>query len=170
MEGSHRLSVRLISWLKANTPRQCRVAGFYSVKSEPDMMPVLRLLRDEGYPTCLPRIDAQALLLAFHEWKAGDDLQQGMYGIPEPRMEKPATPDVVLVPLVAFDRTGHRLGFGKGYYDVTLDSLRRANPGLLAIGVAFSVQEVPELAPENHDARLDVIVTEKEVILAGGAA
>ena len=93
-------------------------------------------------------------------------MESGRYGVEIPPAGAPVfRPDVVLVPLVAFDRRGNRLGYGAGYYDRTLERLRQMSARLHVIGVAYAFQEVESIEPEPHDQKLDVIVTEKGVIL-----
>lgn len=110
-----------------------------------------------GHPLALPCIVQSRSALVFRRWAMGDALTPNAYGIAEP----PATaekvvPAAVLVPLLAFDASGHRLGYGGGYYDRTFEALAR----VLIIGVAYSGQEMPALPREPHDHRLDKIVTE----------
>jgi 5-formyltetrahydrofolate cyclo-ligase len=120
---------------------------------------LLRLLA-AGWDCALPAVPAPGAALAFRRWRPDHDLVAGGYGIPEPPPSAPPLrPAALLVPLLAFDRAGHRLGQGAGHYDRTLAELRAAGP-LLALGLAFAVQEEPALPAEPHDQRLDWIVTE----------
>ena len=136
------------------------VAGYWPVGSELDCRPLLHQLRNAGWRCALPVVTAPALPLTFRLWRPDDGLVAGHYGIPEPPPSAaPCRPAVVLVPLVAFDRAGHRLGQGAGHYDRTLAALRASGP-VLAIGLAFAVQEEPALPVEPHDQPLDWIVTE----------
>jgi 5-formyltetrahydrofolate cyclo-ligase len=108
----------------------------------------------------LPRINAKGAALSFREWREGDALVDNHHGIAEPRADaETVTPDVVFVPLLAFDARGHRLGYGGGYYDRTLDALR-AKGKILAIGVAYAGQEVAEILSEPHDHALDAVIAE----------
>jgi 5-formyltetrahydrofolate cyclo-ligase len=112
----------------------------------------------------LPVVMGQGLPLLFRKWGPRDLLIEGPYGIMEPSSRLPEVlPDIVFVPLAAFDRRGHRIGYGAGYYDRTLQALR-ASKAILAIGVAFSVQEVEAIPEDRHDERLDYVITEKEFI------
>ena len=130
------------------------VAGYWPVRDEADPRELMKAL---GTALALPRIDAKHTALSFREWHEGDALVDNHHGIPEPRAEaKIVTPDVVLVPLLAFDTLGHRLGYGGGYYDRTLSVTRT-----LTIGIAYAGQEVKELPREAHDHPLDMIATEK---------
>ncbi len=94
----------------------------------------------------------------------GDELARGQWGIREPKPEAPeVAPDILLVPLVAFDRAGHRIGYGAGYYDMTIAALRAKKP-TLAVGLAFAAQEIREVPITPRDARLDLVLTEQETI------
>jgi 5-formyltetrahydrofolate cyclo-ligase len=133
------------------------VAGYWPVRDEADPRGLMKAL---GTPLALPRIDAKHKALSFREWREPDALVDNHHGIPEPRADaKIVTPDVVLVPLLAFDAHGHRLGYGGGYFDRTLEALR-ANRKVLAVGIAYAGQEVAALPAEPHDHALDMIVTE----------
>ena len=97
-------------------------------------------------------------------WRFGEPLARAVWGIREPATDAPEVePDVILVPLLAFDRRGHRLGYGGGYYDRTIARLR-AKRGAVAIGLAFSIQEVPAVPTSDRDVRLDLVLTERDII------
>jgi 5-formyltetrahydrofolate cyclo-ligase len=97
-------------------------------------------------------------------WEFGGPLDRGQWGIREPKPQAPeVAPDIMLVPLLAFDRRGHRIGYGAGYYDMTINRVRGLKP-VIAIGVAFAAQEVPEVPASPRDERLDLVLTEREVI------
>src|SRR5262245_65872470 len=94
----------------------------------------------------------------------GDELARGQWGIREPRAEAPeVAPDIVIVPLAAFDRAGHRIGYGAGYYDMTINALREKRK-IVAMGIAFAAQEVGSGPATPRDARPDLVCTEREVI------
>ena len=133
-----------------------RVAGYYPLRDEFDCRPLIQTLRLAGCPIGLPRIAGRTQPLAFHAWSPGTRLVSGTYGLREPASDAPAfTPDVILVPLLAFDARGERLGYGGGYYDRTL----AAHPAALAIGVAFDEQEMDRLPSQAHDRPLDGVLT-----------
>jgi 5-formyltetrahydrofolate cyclo-ligase len=137
------------------------VAGTWPVGSELDARPLLAALAARGWRCALPVVADEAGPLRFRAWLPGEPLRAGGYGILEPEPAAPAVvPDVVLVPLLAFDRAGRRLGQGGGWYDRTLAALRAERP-VLAIGLAFAAQERAELPTGGHDQPLDWIVTEK---------
>jgi 5-formyltetrahydrofolate cyclo-ligase len=97
-------------------------------------------------------------------WKIGDELKAGQWGIREPLPQAAQVdPDILLVPLAAFDRAGHRIGYGAGYYDMTIHALR-AKKKVVAIGIAFAAQEIPRVPATERDERLDLIMTERETI------
>jgi 5-formyltetrahydrofolate cyclo-ligase len=143
------------------------VAGYYPHQSEIDIMSALVTLAAHHCAIALPAVEGE--LLAFRQWKPGDRMHIGEFAVrePEPDMQE-MLPDIVIVPLLAFDRKGHRLGYGRGFYDSALRMLRDQNTPLLAIGVGFAAQEEHSLPAEEHDERLDLVVTENEVIRVGG--
>ena len=94
----------------------------------------------------------------------GDELASGQWGIREPKPEAAeVAPDILLVPLLAFDRTGHRIGYGAGYYDMTIAKFRDVKP-IVAVGIAFAAQEIEQVPVTPRDARLDLVLTEREII------
>jgi 5-formyltetrahydrofolate cyclo-ligase len=117
-----------------------------------------------GHPLALPRVQGWGRPLAFHAWRPGDPLLAGPFQVMEPRLDAPlVSPRILLVPLLAFDRTGRRLGYGAGYYDMVLRDLRARSPAPLAIGVAFAAHEVDEVPTGPRDQTLDAVVTEQRV-------
>ncbi|MGN6148257.1 MAG: 5-formyltetrahydrofolate cyclo-ligase, partial [Rhizomicrobium sp.] len=136
------------------------VGGYIAIGDEADPHILLKKLTLQNCTLAFPRVAAKDEPLVFHHWKPGRVMTKGTYGIPEPSKDWPlAYPKILLVPLLAFDRAGHRLGYGGGYYDRTLDFLR-ANSTVRAIGVAYAGQEVDELPREDHDHSLDAVITE----------
>ena len=99
----------------------------------------------------------------FHMWKKNDILLINKYGIPEPIKSKKIVPDVVLVPLLAFDKQKFRLGYGGGYYDTFLKNNEKRNRSITTIGIAFSFQKYNKLPLSKHDKKLDYILTEKGI-------
>jgi 5-formyltetrahydrofolate cyclo-ligase len=137
------------------------VSGFMPLKSEIDPLPLMRTLAAR---LALPVIAGRGQPLIMRAWAFGEPLDRGQWGIREPQADAPAVePDIVLVPLLAFDRSGQRIGYGAGYYDMTLARLRAVKP-VTAIGLAFAAQEVPAVPVTPRDARLDLVLTEQEVI------
>ncbi len=132
---------------------------------EIDPGPLGEALLAAGHRLCLPRVACKGLPLVFKSWSLGDELRPGAFGIPEPLVSAAEVlPGFLLVPFLAFDRHGNRLGQGGGYYDRTLATLR-AQGEVLAAGLGFSAQEVPAVPAGPGDERLDCIVTEKEFIV-----
>jgi 5-formyltetrahydrofolate cyclo-ligase len=138
------------------------VAGYSPIRGEIDPTPLMRMLAAQGAKLALPAITARGKSLIFRAWSANDRLMLGSLGILEP---SPAAaelvPDIMLVPLAAFDRAGHRIGYGAGHYDVTLAHLRKAK-AITAIGLAFAVQEIKAVPMQPHDVALDYVLTEKQ--------
>jgi 5-formyltetrahydrofolate cyclo-ligase len=138
------------------------VAGYSPIRSEIDPAPLMRELATHGARLALPAIAARGQSLRFRIWHPSDKLLPGPLGILEP---SPAaaeiTPDIVLVPLAAFDRSGHRIGYGAGHYDRTLAQLRKSK-ALIAIGLAFAAQEVEAVPALSHDVALDYVLTETQ--------
>ena len=136
------------------------VSAFIAIGDETDPGPLLDRLRARGHTIVLPRVVGKNKPLDFHIHAAGAALVPGGFGLSEPSRDWPkADPDVLVVPLLAFDPAGYRLGYGAGFYDRTLARLR-AERTVLAAGFAFSGQEVPHVPHHDGDERLDWVVTE----------
>jgi 5-formyltetrahydrofolate cyclo-ligase len=140
------------------------VAGYSPIRSEIDPAPLMRTLASKGARLALPAVMARGKSLAFRAWSPDDRLVLGPLGILEP---SPAAaeliPDIMLVPLAAFDRLGHRIGYGAGHYDHTLAHLRKVKP-VTAIGLAFAGQQVKAVPALAHDVALDYVLTEAQVL------
>ncbi len=140
------------------------VAGFMPMKSEINPLPLLRALAGTGARLALPVVAGQGKPLIMRAWAFGEPLAAGVWGIREPEPAAPeVAPDILIVPLLAFDRAGQRVGYGAGYYDRTIAALRAKQP-VLAIGLAFAAQEIAAVPATPHDAPLDLVLTEREVI------
>lgn len=139
------------------------VSAYWPLRSELDVRPLLHRLFDLGAVCALPVVGGPGEPLLFRVWEPGDALQDGRLGIQQPGAEAPAVvPQVLVTPLVAFDREGWRLGLGGGYYDRTLTLLRaRGNP--VAVGVAYAIQGVRSVPHVEGDMRLDWIATENGI-------
>ena len=146
-------------------PPAAVVAGFWPMGQEIDLRPLLEALAARGHPIALPRTPRRGNPLAFHFWRPGTPLERGPFGTQQPEATAPgAAPDCVLVPLLAFDRSGRRLGYGGGYYDRTLPLF----PDALRLGCAYGLQEVPEVPAGPEDVPLHAVATEREVLRCGG--
>ena len=140
------------------------VSGYSPINSEIDPLPLLTVLAARGLRLALPVVTGGEAPLMFREWTIDALLKRGPLGIFQPTSEADEVePDVVIVPLAAFDRVGHRIGYGAGYYDRTLAALR-THRRIAVIGLAHSVQEVDRVPAEPHDVPLDCVLTEREVI------
>ncbi len=140
------------------------VSAYWPLPGELDPRPGFVALGERGATLALPRTVGDDQPLEFHSWQPQDNLIEGRFKV----MEPPSTaarvhPDILLIPLLAFDRYCHRLGHGKGYYDRTLQGLRSQNTAVLAIGVAFAVQEIEHVPTDAYDQTLDMIITEHDV-------
>jgi 5-formyltetrahydrofolate cyclo-ligase len=140
------------------------VSGFMPMKNEIDPLPLMQKLADAGARLALPVIAGRGRPLIIRAWNFGEPLAAGIWGIREPTPHAAEVePDVLLVPLVAFDRRGHRLGYGGGYYDLTIPRLR-ARKRIVAAGIAYAIQEIPAVPVTPGDAALDLVLTEREVV------
>jgi len=136
------------------------IAGYWPLADEIDCRPLMDVLAAHGAALALPVVAAAGRSLEFRAWRPGDPLEAGAHGTFHPLpIAATVVPAVVLVPLLAFDRRGFRLGRGGGYYDRTLETLR-ARSQVLAIGLAYAAQEVPDVPCDCRDQRLDRLLTE----------
>jgi 5-formyltetrahydrofolate cyclo-ligase len=145
-------------------PAGAVVSGFFPFKTEINPLPLLRMLADAGVSLALPAIAGRGKPLIMRAWSFGVPLKPGQWGIREPTADAAEVkPDILIVPLACFDRQGHRIGYGAGYYDMTIRALRAKKP-VTAVGIAFAAQEVPRVPATERDERLDLVLTEREVI------
>jgi 5-formyltetrahydrofolate cyclo-ligase len=141
------------------------VSAYFPLGAEPSTLPLLEKLRQAGVKTALPVTGRLGTALVFRLWHPGEPTVTGKLSISEPLPSAPeAAPDLLFVPLAAFDRAGHRIGYGAGFYDRTLAQLR-AQKNIWAVGVAYAAQEFPEVPHDAHDESLDFVLTERELIL-----
>ncbi|MGI6246162.1 MAG: 5-formyltetrahydrofolate cyclo-ligase [Pseudochelatococcus sp.] len=138
------------------------VAGYWPIRNEIDPRPLMAALDARGVPLALPIVAPQGLV--FRRWRPGALLAGAGFSTQGPGADQPEVdPDILLVPLAAFDRRGNRLGYGRGYYDAAIARLSAQRP-LATIGLAFDVQEVGQVPAEPHDRPLDAIVTQMQSI------
>jgi len=145
------------------------VAGYWPHLTEISPLPILEWCAGVGAECALPVMRGRGHALLFRRWRPAESLITGAFGIREPRGSAPqVTPTLVVTPLLAFDRAGHRLGYGQGFYDKTLTALRREDK-VRCVGLAYAGQEVEELLPAApHDQALDWIVTERGAYRVAG--
>ena len=142
------------------------IAGYRAVGAEFDPWPVMQAFAKAGARLALPVGTGETSPLVFRAWAEGDALAPDTFGIPAPTPDAPVVePDLILAPLLAFDRRGGRIGQGGGHYDRTLEALRARRP-VFVLGLAYAGQEVASIPLEAHDQRLDAILTEKGYIEA----
>jgi 5-formyltetrahydrofolate cyclo-ligase len=143
------------------------VSGYAPMQSELNPGPLLRKLSEAGATLALPVVAARGKPLIMRQWAFGEPLAKGNWGIREPMPDAAeAWPDILLVPLAAFDRKGNRIGYGAGYYDLTINRLRVLK-SVVAIGLAYQSQHVAVVPFTPRDARLDLVLTERELIDCG---
>src|SRR4051794_16649572 len=140
------------------------VSGFSPLKSEINPFPLMRSLAGAGARLALPVVAGRGRPLIMRAFAFGDALASGQWGIREPTADAAeVAPDILLVPLLAFDRMGNRIGYGAGYYDMTIGKFRAMKP-IIAVGIAYAAQEIPAVPVTERDARLDLVLTEREAI------
>ncbi len=140
------------------------VAGFSAMKTEINPVPLMKKFAQAGAQLALPCIAGRGKPLIMRAWNFGEAFKAGQWGIREPLPDAAEVrPDILIVPLACFDRAGHRIGYGAGYYDMTIAALR-AQKKITCIGIAFAAQEIPTVPASERDERLDFVLTEKEVI------
>ena len=163
-EAPERLAAAMLA--QHAPPKGAIIAGYWPMGDEMDPRPLMLALASRGHALALPVTPPRGQPLAFHAWAPGAALRPGPMGTSEPVAGEELRPDVLLVPLLAFDRAGRRLGYGGGYYDRTLATL----PGAKAIGIAYAGQEMAEVPAGPQDMRLPLIATEDSVIICGDPA
>jgi 5-formyltetrahydrofolate cyclo-ligase len=139
------------------------VSGFFPFTTEISVLPLLAKLASEGWTTSLPVVLGKNMPLKFRAWTPGEPTIAGVWDIPMPPETAPEVlPDVVLAPMLAFDRRGFRLGYGGGFYDRTLSKLKKIKP-IEAIGICYSTQEIDDVPHGDHDEPVDWILTERGI-------
>jgi 5-formyltetrahydrofolate cyclo-ligase len=140
------------------------VSGYSPIRSEIDPAPLMQALAAQGARLALPAVLARGKSLVFRAWSPNDRLMLGPLGILEPSPgASELIPDIMLVPLAAFDRAGHRIGYGAGYYDHTFSYLRKMK-AVVGVGLAFALQEIETVPALSHDVALDYVLTEREAL------
>ena len=136
------------------------LGGYYPVNCEADTFQLMRVLKQKKFKLSLPVVSSK-FDMNFYLWNFNDPLNVNKYGIPEPQLKKKVIPDVLLVPMVAYDDKLNRLGYGGGYYDRFLKKHEKKN--IIKIGLAISCQEVKRLPTNSYDKKMDFILTEKKL-------
>ena len=155
-------SKKFISLLKINRFNLKNIGGYYPSNYEIDDLHILDLLEKKNFKVSLPIIKKNNQM-NFYSWLRNDPLRINKFGIPEPVSSKISYPDILLVPLVAFDSRLNRLGYGGGYYDRYIEKLEKIKK-VIKIGLAFSFQKISSIPVNQNDKRLDIIITEKEIL------
>lgn len=138
------------------------VSGYYPIKDELDALICLKVLHAARFPIALPSIIGNDKPLEFHSWDMKTELVEGPFNTKE-SSEHIVIPDVLIVPLLAFDESGNRLGYGGGYYDRTIASIKEANSDLITIGIAYNGQKIAQVPVDDYDQKLDMIVTDQNI-------
>jgi len=140
-----------------------RVASFFwPFRGEPDLRPWAARAVANGGRTALPVVVEKGRALVFRAWQLGDKLERGVWNIPVPAAGEEVVPDIVIAPLVGWDRAHYRLGYGGGFFDRTLEALRENNP--LVVGIGYAMTELATIHPQPHDIPMQAIVTEAGVV------
>ncbi len=153
----------LLAMLRSERPIEtpCTVSGFWPIRDEIDTRPLMIELHNQGCQLALPVVQGKGRPLMFRAWRPGDPLEAGVFGTLQPSARRETIePDALIVPMLACDADGWRLGYGGGFYDRTLELLRKRRP-VTAMGVGFDAQFVPEVPHGPGDQRLDWLLTDK---------
>ena len=153
---------QIIKILKREKISKKIIGGYYPVNFEIDDLKLLEKFEKKNFIISLP-IVKKNFKMDFYQWSFSDPLMINKYGIPEPEKKKIVYPDVLLIPLVAFDKNLNRLGYGGGYYDRLIKKISK-NKKIIKIGLALSVQEVDKIPVNIYDQKLDYIVTNKHIV------
>ena len=150
----------IIKILKKRKFKNKILGGYYPYNYEIDIMPLVEKFQRLNYSITLPKIGMNSEM-NFFQWSTKDPLSINKFGIPEPISNKTKFPDILLVPLLAFDKNFNRIGYGGGFYDRYINRLKKIKK-IITIGVAFSFQKIKKIPVEKYDIKLDFVVTEKD--------
>ena len=165
LKKTHNLKLdfkELIVLLKKEKLKKKNVGGYYPVNFEINSLQILQELEKKNFNISLPVIEKNNKM-NFYRWSFNDPLVVNKYGIPEPASKKLNYPDIILVPLVAFDRSLNRLGYGGGFYDRYLKKISKKKK-ILKIGLASSFQMIKKVPVNVYDQKLDFVLTEKSML------
>ena len=154
--------LKIFKEIKKNISKKKIIGGYYPVNFEIDILDFLEKLEIKGLQLCLPVVKKNNEM-DYYSWSTKNLLKLNKYGIPEPEQIKKVFPDIILVPLVAFDSRLYRIGYGGGYYDRYIKKLSNKK-NLLKIGIAHSCQKINRVPTNKYDKKLDIIITEKYVL------
>ena len=152
----------IYSYLKKKNYNLKIIGGYYPTNYEIDDLEILNYFFDKGSTISLPKIKKKNQM-EFYEWYQNDPLLINKYGIPEPLTNYRVYPDILFVPLVAFDTEFNRLGYGGGFYDRYIQKISKIKK-VVKVGLAFSFQKLKTIPVNKHDKKLDIIITEKDII------
>ena len=153
---------QILKILKKNKINNKIIGGYYPVNFEIDDLALLRKFKKNKFSISLPVIKKN-FQMDFYPWSFSEPLKINRYGIPEPETKNIVYPDVLLIPLLAFDKNLNRLGYGGGYYDRIIKKLSKKK-NIIKIGLAFSIQEIDKVPINVYDQKLDYILTNKNII------
>ena len=153
---------QILKILKKEKINKKIVGGYYPVNFEIDDLALLRNFEKNKFSISLPVIKKN-FQMNFYKWSFSDPLKVNKYGIPEPEIKKIVYPDILLIPLVAFDKNLNRLGYGSGFYDRLIERLSKKKK-IIKIGLALSIQKIDKVPINTHDQKLNYIVTNKYII------
>ena len=151
---------KFLKFLQSINKNKLIIGGYYPYNYEIDILEILKFLERKKYKISLPKIGKKSQM-NFFDWSVNDPLSINKYGIPEPVSKKIIYPDILLIPLVAFDKNRNRLGYGGGYYDRYLAKFKKNK--IIKIGIANTFQKMQKIPISKYDIRLDHIVTEKKI-------
>ena len=159
---SKNLFINISNFLKILKRKKIKnkvIGGYYPYNYEIDIIDLLKKLEKKKFTISLPKTKKNNQM-HFYKWSSDEPMTINIYGIPEPTSEKKIYPDILLVPLVAFDNKLNRLGYGGGFYDRYLSKIKSIKK-IITIGVGFSFQKIEKLPTNKHDMKLDYVITEK---------
>ena len=154
--------LKIFKEIKKNISKEKIIGGYYPVNFEIDILEFLNQLKAKGLQISLPVIKKKNEM-DFYSWSTKNLLKLNKYGIPEPEQIKKVFPDIIFVPLVAFDKRLYRIGYGGGYYDRYIDKISKKKE-IFKIGIAHSCQKINKVPTNKYDKKLDIIITEKYVL------
>lgn len=153
---------KIFNLLKKNNIKKKSIGGYFPVNFEIDDLEILRKFEIKKYEISLPVVKKN-FEMDFYKWSSKEPLTINKYGIPEPNLKKLKYPDIILIPLLAFDERLHRLGYGGGYYDRYIEKISKKKSSV-KIGLALSFQKINNVPTTKYDKKLDYIMTEKNIL------